>query len=83
MAKRLTDEDLTIGHAALCAWLAALGYIDKSAPKADIMKVYAKVKKAEEAGDVRIPEEGHYELTRSAYERFAAANAAQPRARTA
>jgi hypothetical protein len=74
---RLTDEDLKTRHSALCAWLAVLGYIPDSMSAAAIRgDVMTRVRRVVERGDVAWPEERHYELTRAAYERLKAKNAA-------
>jgi hypothetical protein len=79
--KRITDSDLEFRHSPFCAMLAVLGYVDQSMSNAAIMDVYRRISAVEARGDIAIPENGHYHLARTAYERCVKANEAQPRAR--
>jgi len=45
----------------------------------DAMDSWRRVEAAEKRGDIRRPQDGHYELTREAYQRIRDANTAQPR----
>ncbi len=79
---RLTDEDENQALGPFLVACGARGYILDSMSAAAIRgDVMTRVRRVVERGDVAWSEEGHYGLTRAAYERLKAKNAAQPRSR--
>jgi len=67
--RRISDTDLNFRHSALYAMCVALGYIDTTGSKTSAMEFYKRVDAARQRGDVVIPQDGHYTLTRDAYQR--------------